>query len=71
MNLTPSEITWSNAHVSGCTANVVLVTPTHIYCASAGDARSVLSDNGIAVELSIDHKLDIPKEQNRVLAAGL
>ena len=27
--------------VSGCTANVCLLTKTHIYCANAGDSRSV------------------------------
>lgn len=28
---------------AGCTANVVLVTPEKIYCANAGDSRSVAS----------------------------
>ena len=42
----PDEVTYGNAHNSGCTANVVLMTQTHIYCASAGDARSVLYERG-------------------------
>ena len=29
---------------SGCTANVVLITPTEIYCANAGDSRAVLKN---------------------------
>lgn len=28
--------------VSGCTANVVLITPTQIFCANAGDSRSAM-----------------------------
>lgn len=27
--------------VAGCTANVCLITKTHIYCANAGDSRAV------------------------------
>jgi serine/threonine protein phosphatase PrpC len=41
---------------AGCTANVVLVTPEFIYCANAGDSRSVAYQNGKTVELSKDHK---------------
>jgi len=32
--------------MSGCTANVVLVSNDKIYCANAGDSRSILSRNG-------------------------
>lgn len=59
-----------SAFTAGCTANVVLVTPTHIYCANAGDARSVLCEKGKAVDLSKDHKPDLPAERSRVVAAG-
>lgn len=58
------------AYQAGCTANVVLVTQTHIYCANAGDSRCVLSQKGTAVELSEDHKPDLPSERSRVLHAG-
>lgn len=41
---------------TGCTANVVLITPEQYIIANAGDSRSVLCRGGKAVELSFDHK---------------
>lgn len=42
---------------SGCTAVLTLVTEDNtIYCANSGDSRAVLSDGGLAVPLSTDHK---------------
>ena len=49
---------------------MVLITKTHIYCANAGDSRGVLSQKKIALDLSIDHKPDLPSERSRVLKAG-
>ncbi len=46
-------------HVSshtGCTANVVLMTPKKFVIANAGDSRSVLCRSGKAISLSEDHK---------------
>ncbi len=40
----------------GCTANVVLITPTKIFTANAGDSRAVLCRKGNATALSFDHK---------------
>ena len=42
--------------LSGSTANVILITPTHMYIANCGDSRSSLMRNGITIELSTDHK---------------
>jgi len=55
---------------SGCTASVVLITPTEIYCANAGDSRTVLSKGKQAVDLSIDHKPTLPDEQRRIYNAN-
>ena len=55
---------------AGCTATVVLMTPTEIYCANAGDSRTVMCDHGTAIELSKDHKPDLPEERSRILKAG-
>ena len=55
---------------AGCTATVVLVTPMELYCANAGDSRSVMCERGQAVELSYDHKPDLPSERSRIVKAG-
>ena len=56
---------------SGCTAIVVIVTPTHLVCASAGDSRACFCgpDAGV-VALSQDHKPADPAETQRIEAAG-
>jgi protein phosphatase PTC2/3 len=52
---------------AGCTACSALITPTDIYVANAGDSRAVLavkkSDKFKAIELSVDHKPDLPEEK--------
>ena len=56
---------------AGCTANVCLVTQDSIYCANAGDSRSILvSKSGKVTELSQDHKPDDPGEFKRIKAGG-
>lgn len=41
---------------TGCTANVVLITPSQYIVANAGDSRSSLCRGGKAIDLSFDHK---------------
>jgi serine/threonine protein phosphatase PrpC len=55
---------------TGCTACVVLITPTKIYTANAGDSRAVLSRKGHAIPLSYDHKPENEIERKRISAAG-
>lgn len=68
-------ISYSAGDLSGSTANVVLVTPTHIIVANVGDSRTVLGtktelEECTGVALSVDHKVDLPAEQERIVAAG-
>jgi len=55
---------------AGCTANVVVIIKDELYVANAGDSRSVLSQNGKFIELSIDHKPENPIEKARIYKAG-
>ena len=55
---------------SGCTANVCLIVQNKIYCANSGDSRTVISELGKPVALSIDHKPDDDIEKNRIHQAG-
>lgn len=55
---------------SGCAATSTLITPTTIYCANAGDSRSILSINGLVKPLSFDHKPTNEGEKNRIVNAG-
>mmetsp|Transcript_42396 Transcript_42396/g.112204 ORF Transcript_42396/g.112204 Transcript_42396/m.112204 type:complete len:401 (-) Transcript_42396:184-1386(-) len=54
----------------GCTAVCILLTPTEVVCANAGDSRAVLCRKGRPVELSHDHKPDEDTEKSRIEAAG-
>lgn len=55
---------------SGCAATSTLITPTAIYCANAGDSRSILSIDGVVKPLSFDHKPTNEGEKNRIVNAG-
>jgi len=56
---------------AGATACCVLLTPSAVICANAGDSRAVLSQSSTAVDLSIDHKPDLPAEKSRIEKAGM
>ncbi|KAK4336619.1 hypothetical protein RND71_043958 [Anisodus tanguticus] len=55
---------------SGCTAVVALLVGNQLYVANAGDSRCVLSRNGEAIDLSIDHKPFSEIEFSRIKKAG-
>ena len=39
---------WAEESKAGCTASMVLITDTEIYCANAGDSRTIISEYGVA-----------------------
>jgi len=55
----------------GSTACAAVVSENRIYVANVGDSRCVLSRDGEAIDLSIDHKPNTPREKARIEAAGL
>jgi len=55
---------------SGCTAIVSVICRDTIYVANAGDSRCVLGVGGKAVQMSFDHKPDLPVETQRITRAG-
>jgi serine/threonine protein phosphatase PrpC len=55
---------------SGSTCVVVLVSPSHIICANAGDSRAILRRGGKTLPLSFDHKPSNIPELERIDAAG-
>lgn len=55
---------------AGCTANVALIAKGELIVANAGDSRCIISSKGTAVEMSEDHKPELPKERERVQKAG-
>lgn len=55
---------------TGCTGNVLIITPTKYYVANAGDSRCVLSRSWKAIPLSEDHKPEGEVEKARIAKAG-
>jgi len=54
----------------GCTALVACVRSQVMVVANAGDCRAVLCRGGRAINLSEDHKPNLPRELKRISAAG-
>jgi serine/threonine protein phosphatase PrpC len=64
------QLSGKNVTRAGCTASVVLITPAEIYCANAGDSRTVLSwKQNAHLDLSVDHKPENPEECKRIESA--
>jgi serine/threonine protein phosphatase PrpC len=69
--LDSEEEIWRSQQDAGTTATVVILTPTLILCANAGDSRAVCSRNGhCTIPLSYDHKPDDEAEERRIYEAG-
>jgi len=55
---------------AGSTAVVSLITNKTLYIANCGDSRAIISTNGKASALSIDHKPTLPDEKARIYNSG-
>jgi serine/threonine protein phosphatase PrpC len=58
------------ASFAGCTANVILIHKSMIYCANAGDSRTIMWTKNEVAHLSTDHKPEDTIEENRITKAG-
>lgn len=56
--------------VMGSTGLVCLLTPGCLIVANTGDSRAILSRRGQAIQLTNDHKPDLPSEKSRILSNG-
>merc|ERR1712241_878572 len=65
-----ADFTEEPGNDSGCTAVVALLAGTKLYVANAGDSRCVVCRNGVAVEMSFDHKPEDEVELKRIRKAG-
>lgn len=55
---------------SGTTALAVVVLESKILVGHVGDCRAILCRSGRAINLTTDHRPDIPSEKSRIEAAG-
>jgi protein phosphatase 2C family protein 2/3 len=55
---------------AGSTAVVSLITDKSLYIANCGDSRAIISSNGKALALSVDHKPTLPDEKTRIYNSG-
>ncbi|GIY45527.1 protein phosphatase 1G [Caerostris darwini] len=70
-NITAEEFFQSEpGYLSGSTATVAVIRESKVYVANVGDSRCVLSRNGKAIDMSVDHKPEDPDERSRILNAG-
>lgn len=60
----------NEADSQGATAVVCLVIGDRIITANLGDSKAVLCRNGRAIELTVDHKPNLPEEAERIRQCG-
>ena len=54
----------------GCTACLVMIEGRKLTLANIGDTRAVLCRDGKAVQISVDHKPDLPEEEAYITSKG-
>merc|ERR1711892_160132 len=65
-----ADFTEEPGNDSGCTAVVAVLAGTTLLVANAGDSRCVVCRDGVAVEMSADHKPEDDIELRRIKNAG-
>lgn len=57
------------AYSSGCTSCVAVIQDNIVYFANCGDSRAIVFCNKKQIQITTDHKPNIPKESERILKA--
>lgn len=70
MTETPEVLQPFRIERSGSTIVVVLITPSHVICANAGDSRAIIRQGTRVMPLSFDHKPSNVTELERIVSAG-
>ena len=60
----------ANDRDDGCTAAAMVIREQDLYLGHVGDSRAVLFRNGECMQLSNDHKPNIPEERERIEKMG-
>ena len=63
------ELKFYDSDFTGCTATVVLLEGSDLYCANVGDSKAFLINSTQALQISTDHKAKDPEEAKRILCA--
>ena len=64
------ELKFYDSDFTGCTATVVLLEGSDLYCANVGDSKAFLINSTQALQISTDHKAKDPEEAKRILSSG-
>ena len=59
-----------NAMESGSTAVITFISNNQIICANCGDSRAILISENNIIQLSRDHKPELPEEKKRIIECG-
>lgn len=70
LNLARTSPATGHGGGSGCAAVVACIMGGWVWCANLGDSRALLCREGVAIQLSLDHKPDREDEARRIESAG-
>lgn len=64
------NLPYEKSYTCGCTCVVLLLHDNHLWVANCGDSRAISHHGDKCVDLSFDHKPDLPSETARIRRAG-
>ena len=64
------ELKFYDSDYTGCTATVVLIEGSSLYCANVGDSKAYIINSTQAIQVTTDHKCSDPEEAKRITGNG-